>query len=463
MQSPPTREAFFKRIVIAIDGPSGSGKTTTARTLAREMGLRHLDTGAMYRAVTLRGLQSGLDLHDEGAMADIAESAAISFVEERGSPQRVVVDGEDVSDAIRSPVVSANVSLVSSHRLVRRAMVRRQRSLAESGGVVLEGRDIGSVVFPSADVKIYLDASIDVRAGRRLRELQERGSAANANLQTVRQSMEERDRLDATREVSPLVIPMGARVVDTSVLSIDGQVREVRRVAEETAQRILDVTVPAGETNPFARQRPFWLFTRVVVRGVLTLLWGLRVVRKDRGDYRENFIYACNHRSNMDPPVAAATIDREIHFVAKQALFTNRLFGALITYYTSIPIRRGMFDRPAMEGLLSLLEEGKSILIFPEGGRIAGDELGGARPGVGYLALKSGRAVVPIYIEGTKRLRNAVLRKPRITAVHGRPIRFTDTDRTKYQDADHFRDFGTMVMNGIAALRDGQGTNRGVS
>jgi 1-acyl-sn-glycerol-3-phosphate acyltransferase len=335
-------------------------------------------------------------------------------------------------------------------------MVRRQRSLAADGGVVLEGRDIGSVVLPSADVKVYLDASLEVRAQRRLRELRERGIAEGVDLEAVRRSIEERDRLDATREVSPLVIPVGAWIVDTSDLSIDGQVDEVERIAREAAQRIADLASPAATGNPFTRERRFWTFTRLAVRGLLKLIWGLRIVRTERTDYREGYIYACNHRSNLDPAVAGSTISREVHFVAKQALFKNRFFAAIIRYYNAIPIRRGTFDRSAMDRFLALLEEGRSVLIFPEGGRVAGDELAGARPGVGYLALKSGRAVVPMYIEGTNRLRMAMLRRPRITIILGKPIRLTDTDLARYQDANHFREFGSMVMNAIGALKDHQ-------
>jgi cytidylate kinase len=441
-------------MVIAIDGPSGSGKTTTARELARRMGLRHLDTGAMYRAVTLRALRSAMDPHDERAMAGIAEASMISFEEQQGAAQRVVMDGEDVSDAIRSADVTSNVSLVSSHRPVRMAMVRRQRALALSGGVVLEGRDIGSVVLPGAEVKVYLDASLDVRAQRRLRELQARGSAAGMDFQNVRQSLEERDRLDATREVSPLMIPVGACIVDTSRLSIDQQVAEVERIARETAQRIANLAAPRGSANPFADERRVWTLTRFVVRSVLRLMWGVRMVRTDDTDYKECFIYACNHRSNLDPPLAGANIDREVHFVAKQALFENRLFGALITRCNAIPIRKGMFDRTAMDRLLAMLGEGRSILIFPEGGRFAGDELSNARPGVGYLALKSGCAVMPMYIEGNNRLRRALIRRPRITIIQGKPIRLTDPDLTRYDDSDHFRDFGAMVMSAIGALKD---------
>jgi cytidylate kinase len=366
--------------------------------------------------------------------------------------QRLFLDDEDVSDAIRSAEVTANVSLVSSHPAVRTAMVRTQRSLADTGGVVLEGRDIGSVVLPSADVKIYLDASIDVRAQRRCKELNERGVAAE--LEAVRASIKKRDELDSTRELSPLTVPIGACVVDTSELSIEEQVDEVRRIAERTAERIAGLVTQKGRRYPYRRRRPFWMVGYILVSILARILGGLRVFKKDRTEYAETYIYASNHRSNLDPPLVGASVNREIHFVAKRSLFKSWWFGRLIANWNAIPIRRGMFDRGAVDRLLEVLSEEKSVLIFPEGSRMSGDQLGESRPGVGYLALKSGKPVVPVYIEGSNRLRSAIARKPRITVIHGKPMRLTDPDLTRYQDADHFRDFGRMVMTAIAALKD---------
>jgi len=298
MSPPDTPEGSIRRLVVAIDGPSGSGKTTTARAIARRLNLRHLDTGAMYRAVTLKALGSACDLHDESAVAEIAEMVEIEFVERPDGPQRVLLDGKDVSEAIRSTEVTSSVSLVSSHEAVRSAMVRRQRELADSGGVVLEGRDIGSVVLPSADVKIYLDASIDVRASRRCAEIRSGGGTADE--QSIRRSIEERDRFDTTREVSPLKVTFGASIVDTSELSVDEQVAEVERIARGIAGRIDAVTLPRGVQNPLRRRRWFWRLTQIVVTFILRLVFGLRIIRKDSTDYHEAFIYASNHRSNLD-------------------------------------------------------------------------------------------------------------------------------------------------------------------
>lgn len=458
MNSPKTRKEILQNIVIAIDGPSGSGKTTTAMELARQLGLRHLDTGAMYRAVTLKALRRSEDPDDAEAMGRLAGDAVIEFAENPGSQQKVLLDGEDVTEAVRSGDVTRNVSLVSSHASVRTAMVRRQRALADLGGVVLEGRDIGSVVLPGADVKIYLDASVDVRASRRFKELQGRGVTTDPD--TVRRNIEERDRLDATRDVSPLTIPIGACVVDTTHLSIVDQTAAVRRIAEDTAERIAEVVVPRGGENQFRKKRFGYAMAYAAVLLATRLLWGIRVLRKDHRDYAEAQIYASNHRSNVDPPIVGSTLSREVHYVAKRSLFKNKILGGLIGYYNAVPIRRAVFDRGGMDRCLRLLESGRSILIFPEGSRVAGDHLGKPRAGVGYLALKSGRPVVPVYVEGTNRLRLAMVRRPPVTVIQGRPIRFTDADLSKYQSPEDFREFGQMVMTAIAALKDEYERNR---
>jgi len=452
MNSPDRQDSILRKFVVAIDGPSGSGKTTTARAIALRLGLRHLDTGAMYRAVTLKALRSALDLKDEKAMAEAAAAVEISFVEQTEGSQRVVLDGEDVSEAIRSADVTSNVSLASSHGAVREAMVRRQRELANGGGVVLEGRDIGSVVLPAADVKIYLDASIDVRAKRRCKEIQDGGGTADEK--SIRESIEKRDQFDSTREVSPLMIPYGARIIDTSDLSIDEQVREVERTAHDIAEQLDAITLPRGARNPLRRRRLGWRLVQLGAEVVLRVFFGLRIVRRDRTDYLETYIYACNHRSNIDPPIFGSTVEREIHFVAKDTLFKNRFLGGFISYLNSVPIRRGRFDRAVLDRFVDLLKNDRSVLIFPEGGRQRSGELGEAKGGLGYLALRSGRPVVPVYIEGSNHMGRALLRNPGITLVQGRPMRMTDPDLSRYQDKDQFREFGRMVMAAIRALKD---------
>jgi CMP/dCMP kinase len=214
--------------VVAIDGPSGAGKSTVARQVAAELGFEVLDTGAMYRAVTLAVLEAGVDPTDAEVCAAVAGRARI---EPRG-PQ-TFLDGRDVSVEIRSPRVDATVSTVSAHAGVRRVLVDHQRSWVQGhGGGVVEGRDIGTVVFPDAVVKVFLTASEDERARRRRAEVD---AGTTVSVETVRQDLGRRDRLDSTRAASPLVPADDAWQIDTTGRPVADVVREiVQRVRART-------------------------------------------------------------------------------------------------------------------------------------------------------------------------------------------------------------------------------------
>src|SRR3954465_3743289 len=197
------------RLIIAIDGPSGAGKGTVARGVAARLGYRHIDTGAMYRLLAWKATEEGLNLLDEPAVAALGERA--TFDVEAG---RIAIDGRDVSAAIRTPAIDKDAAAVARHPAVRRVLVARQRAFGASGGIVMEGRDIGTVVFPAADVKIYLDASPDERARRRATD-PAHASSQGAQLADVATALAERDKSDSTRAASPLAVAPDAVVIDT--------------------------------------------------------------------------------------------------------------------------------------------------------------------------------------------------------------------------------------------------------
>ena len=201
--------------------------------LAQKLGYLYLDTGAMYRAVTWIGLQRGIPLEDEKAITELAQQIHIDVVPptvEDGRHYTVLADDQDVTWDIRLPEVDANVSLVSTYGGVREAMVEQQRRIARGGRIVMVGRDIGSVVIPDADLKIYLDATVEERARRRWQEMLSRGE--EADLENVLEMMRRRDRIDSGRDISPLTIVPDAIVVDTTSLQIDEVVRELEQLVE---------------------------------------------------------------------------------------------------------------------------------------------------------------------------------------------------------------------------------------
>lgn len=441
---------FLKKMIISIDGPSGSGKTTTALQTAARLGLLHIDTGAMYRAVTLRGITQNCDLNDGELLGMVAKESRIEFVE--GERKRILLDGADVTDEIRSPKVTDNVSLVSSHPEVRTIMATLQRQMAEPGGVVLEGRDIGSVILPHAHLKVYLVASIDVRAERRFKEMAAKGMRVKKH--EIRKDIERRDRYDSSREMSPLRQPIGAVLIDTSSLSIDDQVEAVVSCAREEAARLAELADSGAAAHRSLRIRPDFRFAQLALRAMWKVVFGLKIFKKETTDYNENYIFACNHLSYADPPLVGSALDREPYFMAKRELFSFGPFAWLIRRYNAIPLTRGSFDKEAMDTVVRHLKNGKSMMIFPEGTRQRSGSLGKPRSGVGYLAVVTGVATIPVYVEGSHLLKKALFRKSRLRVVIGQPIRISPRSRSQYLSNDSYRAYSDMVMEAIAALKE---------
>lgn len=220
----------LNNLSIAIDGPSSAGKSTIAKKVAEQLGMIYLDTGAMYRSLTYAALTGRVQLDNEQDLVRLLDKCNISFVKKEGQ-QHILLNDKDVSDAIRQTDVTKNVSLVSSHAKVREEMVRRQQAFAEKGGIVMDGRDIGTVVMPHAPLKIFLVASAEERARRRYEESRVKG--IEITLEQLTQDLIARDHYDMNREVSPLKKAEDAIEIDSTYLSIDEVVNQVLHLAEK--------------------------------------------------------------------------------------------------------------------------------------------------------------------------------------------------------------------------------------
>ncbi|RFB27407.1 (d)CMP kinase [Bacillus sp. LB(2018)] len=216
-----------KRISIAIDGPAAAGKSTVAKVVAKKLSYVYIDTGAMYRAITYAALEQKVDIENEEKLMEVVKNVNIEF-QQGENTQLVFLNGQDVSEVIRTPEVTNRVSIVAKHRLVREEMVRRQQELAEKGGVVMDGRDIGTHVLSDAEVKIFMLASVEERAERR--HLENTNKGFDSNLEQLKEEIAQRDKLDSEREVSPLKKADDALELDTTSLSIEEVVQKIMSI-----------------------------------------------------------------------------------------------------------------------------------------------------------------------------------------------------------------------------------------
>ena len=219
-----------KKIAIAIDGPAGAGKSSISKVVANELGYLYIDTGAMYRGVTWAVLDSNVDVNDQKEVEALLPSLDLTL-EPTASACKVFVKGQDVTNLIRQQQINENVSTIASYKGVREYLVERQQAMAAVGGVILDGRDIGSVVLPDAELKIYLTASVDARAKRRWLEVQ--GTSNEQPLEDIKKNVESRDEMDKNRDESPLVCVEDAIIVDSSNMTFDETVKHILHLVQE--------------------------------------------------------------------------------------------------------------------------------------------------------------------------------------------------------------------------------------
>jgi cytidylate kinase len=408
-----------------------SGKSTLGALLARKLGYLYFDTGVMYRAVALAALERGIDPEDDERVARLAQELRVDVTPpevQDGRQYTVCADGVDVTWSIRAPEVNVAVSPVSANPGVRAALTPQQRRIAEQGHVVMAGRDIGTVVLPDADLKIYLDAAAEERARRRYEEMKARGR--NAEYDEVLSSLRRRDAYDSGRQVAPLCAAADAVVIDSTRMTIEEVLERAMALVDDWSDGQGSVAgserQPRSGTRgraPTSRWRPvlepvlrflLWLFVRVDFEGL------------ERLPSEGPLLLAYNHIHLIDPLVLVAWVPRYAVAIAKAEILGWPIIGPLVGLYPTIPIHRGELDMAAVRQSMAVLDAGHALIIAPEGTRSRTAQLQEAKQGIVLLAQQNDTLVLPVAVTGTTGFASS-LRRFRRVRVHyrfGRPFRF---------------------------------------
>jgi cytidylate kinase len=433
-------------MIIAIDGPAGSGKSTVAREVAKRLGMRYLDTGAMYRTVTLVALEAGLVPDRIPEAADLAAKSDLRFVERKDDLTRAFIGDREVTDDIRGRTVSQAVSPVSADAAVRALLTARQREEAARGDVVLEGRDTGTVVFPHADVKVYLVASIEERARRRRAQLLAQG--VDQPLDELVSDITARDAYDSGRALAPLCKADDAVEIDTTGMTISEVIQAVcalvdaKRLASAAGAEPAVTPAIGAKKWPLSRlvRSPLdtWLyrFAYSFIPSVWRAMFRMKISGMENIPRSGAVLLVSNHRSNLDPFFVGVAFPRQIHFMAKAELWKVKALGRVIDLLGTFPVNRGEADRAAVKRALDTLASGAVVGMFPEGHRQRSGQLGDIQAGVSLFALRDGVATIPVIMDGTERVvRKGLPRLHRVTVTFGPPLELPGSDVPRAQRA----------------------------
>ncbi len=427
-----TEEDEKMGINIALDGPSGAGKSTIARKAAEKLGYIYVDTGAMYRSIAYHAMTNGASLDDAEQIAAQLEGLKVELTYIDGA-QAVLVNGENVSDKIRTPEVSMGASKVSAVPAVRDFLLETQREIARKNDIIMDGRDIGTVVLPDAQVKLFLTATAEERADRRFKELQQKGDTST--YEEVLADINQRDYNDTHREIAPLRQAEDAVLIDSTNMTIDEVVAEIVKAAEAVSKKKSELNtertsrrdrelMPIHAISKSRRINPVRQFFYGILRPIVMLIFkikykltfeGVENIPRDGGN-----IFASNHRSYADPVLIALPTRVPISYMAKKELFEgNKAFKWLITAFGAFPVERGSGDTSVIDTSIEKLESGRNLVIFPEGTRSKDGKVGKGKTGVALIAAVAQTKVVPVGInfEGEK-----LTKGKKVVVRFGKPI-----------------------------------------
>lgn len=417
-------------IRIAIDGPGGAGKSSVAKEVAKKLGIIYVDTGALYRTIALHMLGKGISPKDNDAI--IAElpnlTLELKFVDGK---QIILLNGSDVGDSIRTPEISMAASAVSAIKEVREYLLNTQRNIARNNSVIMDGRDIGTVILPYAEVKIFLTASPEARAKRRYNELIAKGQTVT--YEQVYTEMVERDKNDSTRAIAPCVPAEDAVFLDNSKLDL-----------EATSKKIIKI-IKKNSKSTYMKLHA-WLAPLIRFFQRIEPV-GLENIQTDRG-----YVICSNHIAAKDVIMIGAVYPKQIRFIAKKELFSVPVLGWLIKKLGAVKLDRGGGDVAAIKTSVNLAKAGLNIAIFPQGHRYPGVDPSTTpiKNGAGLISYKSESDVLPVFIK-VKDNKYRFLRK--IQIIFGKPIEyselgFTNGGSDEYKTATDFVFASVLKLGG---------------
>ena len=426
--------------IVAIDGTAGSGKGTVTEILAKKFNLTCIDTGAMYRCVALEAIRQGVSIQEEEKIIEIAQNIKIELQSNKGK-NVVLLNGQDVSNEIRTKEVTKIVSPISSIRKVREKMVELQRKIASDIDVIMEGRDITTVVFPNADVKIYMDADIEIRAKRRYAQNLEKG--IQTPLEEVLSDMKKRDENDKNKEYGALKVADGASIVNTTNMSVKQTVKQISEIIKEKKKSI-ELEKEIYNIRPeTTRKKIVRKFVKAFLSGLYQVVYRIKIVVEENLPKEGGYIICGNHVNTIDAAAIVLFSKKKVHFIGKHDLFKVGILRWLAHLFDVIPIKRNTQDLEAMKRCLKVLKNDGILGIFPEGTRNGLQKQEKVKGGAAFMAMRAKKPIVPVGIQGTfKPFTKVVLN-------YGKPMTFENYD---VQNKEHVEIVTNEVMNNIIML-----------
>lgn len=408
-------------INVALDGPSGAGKSTIAKAAAQKLKYLYVDTGAMYRAVALYVLSNGKNPDDENEVELALENININLLH-TGEGQRIILNGEDVSDKIRTPEISMAASKVSAIPKTREFLLSLQKNIAKENNVIMDGRDIGTVVLPQAQVKIFLTASSEERARRRYEELIAKGE--KVEYEDILRDINERDYNDTHREIAPLKKADDAIEIDSTSISLEAAIDKIVWTIKNVVTKDARYETPQLRPVIKGKKTPLWKriaheFLRLVAKAIYYTYLDLHFEGVENVPKDGSNIFASNHRSYTDPILISLKPKVMFSFMAKEELFKKNIFFTLIIkLFGAFPVSRGKGGAEAIDKSIERLNKGYNLVIFPEGTRSKDGKVLKGKTGVALVAAMAQVPVIPVGIvfEGKIKFRR------KVTVRFGEPI-----------------------------------------